>query len=181
MKTNVLHEMIRFQKERELDTKDFNIKIASMNILEELLEAHGVEDDCKESKKERKELLYNALLKLVDEVKLFTPEKYVEPTEHSIVDAFCDISEFAIGEPLKLGYDIEECLTEMCMEINSRTGSIINGKFEKFKTKEAMKKWYIADYSKAKIKTKTICSNHVMSYNNIIKRHMCLNCGEIIK
>lgn len=151
MKKNVLDEMIRFQKERELDKKPFDIKVASLNILEELLEAHGVNDCCKETKNERKEALYRALESLVNEVKLFTPEKYSHPTDDEIVDAFCDISEFAIGEPLKLGYDVELSLTEMAREINSREGEIINGKFEKYKTPEAKAKWYKADYSKAKV------------------------------
>ncbi len=37
-------------------------------------------------------------------------------------------------------------------EISSRTGSWnpVTGKWEKFKTPEAMAKWYSADYSKAK-------------------------------
>ena len=147
----ILNSMIGFQTDRNLHEQDFDLKVASMNILEELLEAHGVEDCCKESKRERKELLYLALTKLVDEVKLFEPEKFEEPTEHSSIDAFCDIAEFAIGEPLKMGYNPIICLDEMSKEINSRVGTIIDGKFEKDKSKEAMSKWYYADYEKARL------------------------------
>lgn len=151
MKNKVLKKMVKFQKDRNLDKQPFDIKVASMNILEELMEAHGVDDKCKETKLERKELLYEAMIKLVNLVQMFNPEKYTKPTEHSIVDAFCDIAEFAIGEPLKVGYNPIVCLNEMATEINSREGSIINGKFEKDKSPEAMKKWYKADYEKARI------------------------------
>lgn len=149
MKNDILDEMIRFQTDRGLHKNKFDLKVASLNILEELMEAHGVEDECKDSKNERKELLYNALLKLVDEVKLFSPEKYVKPTTYSTIDAFCDIAEFAIGEPLKLGYEPRICLAEMAKEINSRRGKIIDGKFEKDKSEDAKYFWYDADYSKA--------------------------------
>ncbi len=151
MSNHVLNEMIRFQTDRLLDKQDFNIEVATKNILEELMEAHGIVDTSKEKKNERKEVLYRALVSIVNEVKMFERENFVEPTEEMIVDAFCDICEFAIGEPLKLGYDPIICLDEMQKEINSREGHIINGKFEKDRTKSAMKKWYYASYEKAKV------------------------------
>lgn len=147
----VLENMIRFQTDRQLHLSKFNLEIASKNILEELMEAHGIVDDCYESKEIRKDELYRGLISLINEAKMFTPEKFEEPTEEVIIDSFCDIVEFAIGEPIKLGYDIVECLDEMQKEINSRTGSIINGKFEKDKSIEAQAKWYKADFTKARL------------------------------
>ena len=56
-----------------------------------------------------------------------------------MVDAFCDIQVFAGGEVGKLGYNNEVAMGEVAKEINSRTGSIIDGKFVKNKTEQATK------------------------------------------
>lgn len=58
------------------------------------------------------------------------------------------------NEALKLGYNFYECMLETIKEISSRTGSYDSNihKFVKDKSKEAVKKWYKADYSKCKIK-----------------------------
>ena len=52
----------------------------------------------------------------------------------------------------KLGYHSELCMLETCKEINSREGAYNPdvGKWQKFKTPEAMSKWYKADYSACK-------------------------------
>jgi hypothetical protein len=51
------------------------------------------------------------------------------------------------------GYDPAVAMDETLKEINSRTGKFNpeTGKWEKFKTPEAMAKWYSADYNQAKI------------------------------
>ena len=74
-----------------------------------------------------------------------------EPTDEDVVDALCDIQTFAGGDNMKLGYDNKKCLLEVGKEINSREGEIIEGKFQKFKTEEAMAKWYKADFSGCKL------------------------------
>jgi len=51
---------------------------------------------------------------------------------------------------MKLGYEPECVLNEVAKEINSRVGSIIDGKFIKDKSPEARAKWYKADYEKCK-------------------------------
>jgi len=50
-------------------------------------------------------------------------------------------------------YDFLIAMDETLKEIHSRTGAMneATGKWEKFKTEEAMALWYKADYSKAKI------------------------------
>lgn len=147
MKNELIKEMVRFQTDRQLDKIEFDVRIASINIIEELLEAHGVNDtkDRKYSKD-----IYDYLSHIVGDVAYLEPENFSPPTEHDVVDAFADICEFSVGEPLKLGYDAELVLGEMTKEIHSRSGSIINGKFEKDKSPEAKARWYKANYSLAK-------------------------------
>jgi streptogramin lyase len=50
-------------------------------------------------------------------------------------------------------YDPAVAMDETLKEINSRTGKFNpeTDKWEKFKTPEAMAKWYSADYNQAKI------------------------------
>jgi hypothetical protein len=69
------------------------------------------------------------------------------------IDALCDIIVFAANAMRIRGYDPNISMDETLKEINSRTGSFNpdTGKWEKFKTPEAMALWYSADYNKAKI------------------------------
>ena len=68
------------------------------------------------------------------------------------IDALCDIIVFASNAMKLLGYDPNIAMDETLKEINSRTGAFNpeTGKWEKFKTPEAMALWYAADYNKAK-------------------------------
>lgn len=155
MEKNALKELEKFQLDREINKQEFNIRIATMNVMEELLEAHGIGDN-----KDRKlsKIMYQSMLNLVDTVKgdeQFSRDMgytFEEPTIEGMVDAFCDVQVFAGGEITKLGYSNEKCLLEVGKEINSRTGEMVNGKFEKFKTEEAMAKWYKADFSGCKLR-----------------------------
>ena len=54
---------------------------------------------------------------------------------------------------IKMGYNFLIAMDETLKEIHSRTGAMneATGKWEKFKTKEAMALWYKADYAKARI------------------------------
>ena len=152
--TNALRELERFQTDRLLHKNTFDLRIATMNIFEELLEAHGVGDN-----KERKLVshLYDGIENIARTIKEnydFVEKNgytYSEPTIEDQIDAFCDIQVFAGGEVGKLGYSNEQCLIEVGKEINSRTGEIVNGKFEKYKTEEAMSKWYKANFSQCKL------------------------------
>ena len=57
-------------------------------------------------------------------------------------------------ETTKLGYNFYECMMETIKEISSRVGHYDENihKFVKDKSREAVKNWYKADYSKCKIK-----------------------------
>lgn len=68
-----------------------------------------------------------------------------------VVDAACDIKVFSAGLIRKMGYDPDKSMGEVLQEIESRTGSIQNGKFVKDKSPEAQEKWYKADFSNAKL------------------------------
>jgi len=68
------------------------------------------------------------------------------------IDALCDIIVFAVNAMKIKGYNPNIAMEETLKEINSRTGAFndATGKWEKFKTPEAMALWYSADYNKAK-------------------------------
>ncbi len=136
---NAVTEITRFQTDRDLHTKEFDTVNENANIAEEMLEAHGYDVD----KADRPKLK-------MDWRAFFGSLKYTKKvknlTKAMIVDAYCDIVVFAIGAILKLGYDPEKALLEVAKEINSREGSMVDGKFEKDLSPEAQAKWYKADY-----------------------------------
>lgn len=143
----VLESLARFQSDRSLDKQPFDLKVATLNILEELLEAHGVGDN---NNRDCVKYLYQYIEEEVEAAKnghQVDGVTYADPTVENQVDAFCDIEVFAGGDVGKLGYNNEKCLREVSKEINSRVGEMVEGKFTKFKTEEAMANWYIADFS----------------------------------
>lgn len=118
MKNNVLEEMIRFQTDRGLDKQEFNIDKCVINILSEIYEMYGFSGKSGEVK--AKELFDNEFY------------KYLKPIDNKIiVDSLFDISEFSIGDILKVGYDPIIVLEEGARHINSGSGQIIDGKFQK--------------------------------------------------
>lgn len=144
----VLCEMIRFQTDRGLDKKEYNIDNEMQLVMEELLEAKGVKDD---KDKTYSKLMVKRLNSVVDLVIAEDPANYIKTTEHDEVDAFCDAMEFLSGAILKRGYNPIVALDEMGKQINSRTGKFIDGKFEKDRSPEAKAKEYQADFTKAKL------------------------------
>ena len=151
MNNTILETLVNFNKERGLDKQDFDLRVASMNILEELLEAHGVHDN---DDRELSKFMYKHIEEIViDAVNGDFRDgiEYKKPTTHSVIDAFCDIQVYAFGEPLKIGYNPIQCLSETTTEICSRVGEIKNGKFVKDKSEEAQANWYKADFSRAKL------------------------------
>lgn len=139
-----LKEIERFQTDRGLDKKEYSPFNEHANIVEELLESIGIDTP----KKDRKQLAAN----FADFIVLNSVDKPMIPTtKEDRVDAYCDIVVFAIGAILKLGFDPETALIEVGKEINSREGSMIDGKFEKDLSDASKAKWYKADYALAKI------------------------------
>jgi len=140
---NALSEITRFQTDRQLDKKPFNWNVEATNILEELLEAMGIN-----SRDIALLCVGDMRLRIREEIQKGSTQ---EPTIEDQVDAFSDIIVFACGALTKLGYDPEFTLLEVAKEINSREGEMINGKFVKHQTPEAKAKWYKANFSKCKL------------------------------
>ena len=72
-------------------------------------------------------------------------------TGEQIADACCDMKVFATGTTRKVGYNPDIAMDEVILEINSRVGEIIEGKFTKDMSPEAQSNWYKANFKKAKI------------------------------
>jgi len=128
----------RFQKDRLLDKQPFDFKTEVLNILEELVEMTGEESAA--ARRIAKDIFKN----------YFENKLIVDKEE--LVDCFADIQVFSIGSIMKLGYNPKCVLTEVGRVINSRVGRIIDGKFVKDKSPEAVAKWYEANFSKCEVK-----------------------------
>lgn len=142
-----MNGLVKFQKDRKLDEQTYDVSNESSNIFEELLESHGL-DVPKENRPALKSELnsfINGLVNLGIANKLDTPFG-----EYEQVDAYCDIITFAIGAIMKLHHVPDKAIKECGLEINSRVGSMVDGKFEKDLSDEAKANWYNADYSKSK-------------------------------
>ncbi len=93
----------------------FDHKKETSFIIEELLESTGKYDSVTAREK--------ALLYATEIVEGSKPEA------EQIVDAMADIIFFATGTIAKLGFDPTKVMDEVYKEINSRTGTLVNGKF----------------------------------------------------
>ena len=141
--SKAIEEIVRFQIDRGLDKKEFDLLNEQTSIVEELLEANALDVS-----KSNRPLLKTMMKQFVEaSLCIATP---LEKTKHYIVDALCDVIVFDVGGLLKLGYNPEIALQEAAKEINSREGSMVDGKFEKDLSDGAKAKWYTADYDKAR-------------------------------
>ena len=91
------------------------------------------------------------LCNIAEEKELNQGPNKIEPTEDQMVDACGDIIVFATGTIRKAGYSPNIVMNEVIQEIESRRGSIIDGKFTKDKSPEAQALWYKASFEKAKV------------------------------
>jgi len=145
-----MDSLIKFQTDRGLDKKDFDIITETANIIEEILEASGL-DIPKENRPKLKDAIGNFIATVVVSGIAKPVHLIDEVPEHEQVDAFADIITFATGAILKLGHDPKIAIAECGKEINSRVGTMVDGKFEKDLSDEAKANWYQADYSKSKL------------------------------
>ena len=142
--SQALAEIVRFQTDRALDKQRYDAVNEHINIVEELLESIGFDVP-----KDNRAALAFAWVKFTLELRDARICLHGgEPFDDEKADAYADIIVFAVGALLKLGYDPESTLLEVSKEINSRTGSMVNGKFEK----DLSAKVYKADFTKCKIK-----------------------------
>jgi predicted HAD superfamily Cof-like phosphohydrolase len=145
----MLSELVRFQTDRGLDKHDYVDINEHGNIIEELLESIGFDVD-KADRPRLKEAWHEFITKIAlhNDIAVRSEEPL---SEHDKVDAYCDIITFSVGALLKLGYDPEKAIAQCAIEINSRVGKMVDGKFEKDITPEAALAWRKADYTLAKL------------------------------
>lgn len=129
---DILTKIVEWNKERGLIERGFNHKKEASFIIEELLESTGNYDS----------------LSAQENVDTYTNEIITDTPENTeiLVDAWADIIVFATGAIAKLGYDPKAVMDEVYKEINSRTGTLIDGKF----VKDPNAKIYKAELAKCK-------------------------------
>ena len=147
---NAIQEIMRFQSDRELDKQAYCYWNESVNFVEEIIEGNA-----KEVPPKNRETLKNYWEEFVEEL-LEDEVIKCNPTaqlniNHESVDYLADLIVFAIGGLMKQGYDPEKVLLQTAKEINSRTGKMVNGKFEKFTDEASKAKWYKADFTKCRL------------------------------
>ena len=140
----------RFQVDRGLDKKEYYAINEHINIVEELFESIGF-DVPKEHRPKLELEWMDFTTSMVDKNIATRDMSNKEPvTDVAKADAYADVIVFAVGALLKLGFRPEAVLLEVGKEINSREGSMVNGKFEKDLSDEAKAKWYKADFTNCK-------------------------------
>lgn len=131
---NAFENIVNWNEERGLIENGFNHKKEASFIIEELLESTGKYDSV--TARERAAKYAEEIIGDID------------APEEEIVDAWADIIIFAVGAIKKKGYDPSQVMEEVCKEINSRTGELVEGKF--VKDKDAV--LYQADLAACKCK-----------------------------
>lgn len=142
-KPTIFDRITVWNDSRGLLSKEYHRDTEILNILEECVEItlDVASNDAR--------VIANSLLN-----HLTSHHKYVPQSESSAevdVDGFCDITTFASGAIRKKGYCVNKSMDETLKEIESRKGSIVDGKFVKDLSGQAVNNWYRADYSKAKL------------------------------
>jgi len=140
---NPIKEIERFAIDRNIHQMEYSAFDYIANIQEELIELLGGEVK-KEDRDKLKTAYENFLKELLKENVIDT--ELVVSHDDIRADAIADIIVFSITELMKIKYDPEKVLLEVAKEINSRVGSIVNGKFEKDLSKEAKANWYKANF-----------------------------------
>lgn len=129
---DMFEKIVQWNTERGLIERGFDHTKETSFIIEELLEATGNYDSI--SAREKAE-------KIANEITVGS-----KGNNEEIIDALFDIVIFASGAMAKLGYNPSKVMDEGFKEINSRTGTLIDGKF----VKDPHAKKYKADFTKCK-------------------------------
>lgn len=130
---DMFQKIVEWNQQRGLLAKGFDHTNEASFIIEELLESTGNYNSLNAREKAKEiagEITANA-----------------NPQPEEIIDALGDIIVFATGAMAKIGYDPSAVMNEVYAEINSRTGTMIDGKF----VKDPNAEMYIADFSKCKL------------------------------
>ena len=114
---DMFQKIVAWNRQRGLLAKGFNHQKEVSFIIEELLESTGNYDSLSAREKAGE---------MATEITINSQEN-----PDQIIDALADIIVFATGAMAKLDYDPSAVMNEVHKEINSRTGSLIDGKFVK--------------------------------------------------
>jgi len=146
-----MENIIKFQTDRDLDKKAYDALNEHTNIFAELLESIGL-DVPKENRTKLKIALADFVKQLSKKDIAHTVFSGFNKTpKDEQADAYCDVITFSVGALLKLGYDPIKAIEQCGLEINSRRGSMVDGKFEKDLSDEAKALWIKADYTVARL------------------------------
>lgn len=129
----MFEKIVAWNNERGLIAKGFTHEKEVSFIIEELLESTGNYDSL------------SARDEAMEMAQKITADSQNNPDQ--IIDAFADIIVFATGAMAKLGYNPSNVMNEVYKEINSRTGTLIDGKF----VKDPNAQKYTADFTICKI------------------------------
>jgi len=129
---NMFDKIVQWNNERGLIEKGFNHEKEVSFIIEELLESTGNYNSINAREKA------NAIAADITQGAQHDPAV--------IIDALFDTIIFATGAMAKLGYNPSDVMDEGFKEINSRTGTLIDGKF----VKDTNVEMYKADFTRCK-------------------------------
>jgi hypothetical protein len=116
---DLFDRVVEWNHARGLLNRGFDQEREFSFIAEEMLESTGAYDS--ESGRARaKEIAADIMTNVQGEV-----------SKELIMDSFADIIVYAIGAIAKLGYNPSQVMEEVYLEINSRTGTLVDGKFVK--------------------------------------------------
>lgn len=130
---NMFEKIVQWNNERGLIERGFDHTNEVSFIIEELLESTG---NIKSEEARERALHY------ANEI-ITNPDGNPE----SVIDALADIIVYATGAMAKIGYNPSDVMDEVYKEINSRTGTLIDGKFVKDLDAET----YTADFTRCKL------------------------------
>ncbi len=114
---SIFKKIIEWNRTRGLLDLEFNHTKQVSFITEELLESTGNYNSINAREK-------------AEEIAVDIT-KSSNPNHETMIDAFADIIVFATGAMGSLGYDPDKVMDEVYKEINSRTGTLVDGKFVK--------------------------------------------------
>lgn len=124
-------KVVEWNRARGLLNRGFNQERELSFIAEEMLESTGAYDS-ENGRARAKEIAADIMASVQCEV-----------SEELIADSLADIIVYATGAIAKLGYNPSRVMEEVYREINSRAGTLVDGKF--VKDPEAIQ--YVADFS----------------------------------
>jgi len=142
--TDFTDEIIRFNIDRDLHKQEFNVEVQTINIIEEVLELNGLNIPA-DKRIELKDYFGNFYYNILNNV-IEIDDTNNSTNKEDMVDALCDIAVLALGAIYNLGYSPKLAMLETTKEINSRVGTIIDGKFIKDTSNKAKANWYKANY-----------------------------------